>query len=248
MEINNDNVNTENHAVAPNIQADDSVSPIEMDYALDLVDQPILFVHSDRLHVFKANRSACEQYGLDRHHSRRKYLSDIVPALAEPRFVANLVRRVCVELETVHVSTTSVDRSGKSNLTSVTLFAGQGDPANLIVSLQPVNLHSAVNGQDELTGLFGKNTLMKRLKRLLSTEPPRRFALLFVDVDRFKNVNDSHGHIVGDDVLQTIACRLVDAVRPHDCVARYGGDEFLMLLEEVPNQQADVISRWLGIV
>jgi diguanylate cyclase (GGDEF)-like protein len=60
--------------------------------------------------------------------------------------------------------------------------------------------------------------------------------VVFLDLDRFKSINDTMGHDAGDQVLQAIARRLRDAVRPNDTVARFGGDEFTILCEDIPDR------------
>ena len=87
---------------------------------------------------------------------------------------------------------------------------------------------------DALTGLPNRAMFMFKLSQALQMrgrDPEHRVSVLFIDLDRFKYVNDSLGHLVGDQLLIAIAARLRDCVRPADIVARLGGDEFTMLIE-----------------
>lgn len=91
---------------------------------------------------------------------------------------------------------------------------------------------------DRLTGLLNREAMRRQIDaRLLRAEAasdaPAPFALLFIDLDRFKRINDSLGHDVGDRVLCEVAQRLRAALQPADQVARYAGDEFLVLLDGV---------------
>jgi diguanylate cyclase (GGDEF)-like protein/PAS domain S-box-containing protein len=91
---------------------------------------------------------------------------------------------------------------------------------------------------DSLTGLSNRALLLDRLGHLLERyqrHPDQLFALLFLDLDQFKLINDSFGHLVGDQVLMEVACRLKTCVRREDTLARLGGDEFVILLEEIRN-------------
>jgi diguanylate cyclase (GGDEF)-like protein len=89
---------------------------------------------------------------------------------------------------------------------------------------------------DPLTGLPNRGYLRERLDSVLATiqhEPHRRCALLYLDIDRFKVINDSLGHLAGDEFLKAIAMRLLTHVREPDMVARLSGDEFAILLEDI---------------
>ncbi len=92
---------------------------------------------------------------------------------------------------------------------------------------------------DELTGLPNRRLLYDRLRSALSRckRKKERMALLFIDIDNFKKVNDSLGHATGDLLLQEVAVRLKNCLRDEDTVARLGGDEFVVLLEDIKVQE-----------
>lgn len=89
---------------------------------------------------------------------------------------------------------------------------------------------------DPLTGLYNRAEFMDRLNDALAyaaRQPRYEFAILYLDLDRFKTINDTLGHNVGDELLREISRRLLKAVREVDIVARLGGDEFVILLMDV---------------
>jgi len=90
---------------------------------------------------------------------------------------------------------------------------------------------------DELTGLPNKNLLVDRINQSIkrSSRNEQEMAILFLDLDRFKNINDSLGHIVGDKLLQEVSARLYNSLRSHDTISRNGGDEFVVVLERLKN-------------
>lgn len=102
---------------------------------------------------------------------------------------------------------------------------------------------------DSLTGLPNRMLLDDRMAQAASCAERGRksFALMFVDLDRFKPVNDSFGHRVGDELLKAVAQRLAGCVRKSDTVARTGGDEFVVVLSEIgdPKDAATVSGKIL---
>ncbi|WP_245823803.1 bifunctional diguanylate cyclase/phosphodiesterase [Photobacterium proteolyticum] len=95
--------------------------------------------------------------------------------------------------------------------------------------------------RDELTGLFNRPALNEEIERQLAKIKGRNsdgFSILFIDLDRFKVVNDSMGHLIGDQVLQQVACRLKTSVRKGDVCFRFGGDEFVVCLSNLVDKSA----------
>ncbi|HSN01550.1 MAG TPA: EAL domain-containing protein, partial [Rudaea sp.] len=89
---------------------------------------------------------------------------------------------------------------------------------------------------DALTGLPNRNFLLQRLTQALADfarDPRHRFAVLFLDLDRFKVINDSVGHLIGDELLNEVGARIAACLEPRDLVARLGGDEFAILLNDI---------------
>src|ERR1700735_3971022 len=118
----------------------------------------------------------------------------------------------------------------------------EGHPTGAVVVFRDVSAaramalemaHSAQH--DFLTGLPNRMLLNDRVNQAVTAAPRhgKKVAILFLDLDGFKHINDSLGHGIGDKLLQSIAKRLVDCVRASDTVSRQGGDEFVVLLSEV---------------
>ena len=104
-------------------------------------------------------------------------------------------------------------------------------------------LHNAFH--DALTGLPNRNLFTDHLQMAVERARQHKefvFAVLFLDLDRFKNVNDSLGHTVGDGLLIALSRRLQNCLRPSDVVARLGGDEFAILLNDIGAQTSDAVS------
>ncbi|MDL2357427.1 MAG: EAL domain-containing protein [Pseudomonadota bacterium] len=157
-------------------------------------------------------------FDLSQHTGRSVWLVDDVTARRE---AAEAVRRARDELE-VRVLERTAELAGANALL-------QGEIVERRQAEARVH-HMAYH--DSLTGLPNRALLSDRLDRamLAAQRSERRLAVMFIDLDRFKTINDSLGHQTGDHLLKAVASRLCRAVRASDTVARLGGDEFVVLV------------------
>lgn len=116
------------------------------------------------------------------------------------------------------------------------------------IRLQEQLAHLALH--DQLTGLANRALLREQIETALAgsarTEEP--VAMMFVDLDGFKSINDRLGHTTGDDVLREVARRLREVVRERDVIGRFGGDEFIVLCPETGDEDAAVIAERLRAI
>lgn len=144
-----------------------------------------------------------------------------------------------------------VDVNGIERLVEVKCAAAIGANSHKLrfVTLQDIGVPYGASlelfwqaSHDALTGLVNRREFMKRLQLLLNEMPAQvqdeQHTLLFIDLDRFKLINDSSGHAAGDEFLRQIVAVLRERVRDSDILARIGGDEFCVLLHACPIEQA----------
>ncbi len=96
---------------------------------------------------------------------------------------------------------------------------------------------------DNLTGLLNRAYFTENFEALIEDNPDAKYAVLFMDLDGFKQINDSYGHDMGDKVLHIVANRLVMSARRDDLIARFGGDEFAMLISYNSIDQVKYVSN-----
>ena len=197
-------------------------------------------------HWIKVNRSLCEMVG----YSEQELLATHFQAVTHENDLSNMMSEInkllTGQTKNFQMEQRYIHKQGHAVwiLLSVTLVRdSEADSVHLIFQIQDITdrkraeerlLHDAFH--DALTGLPNRALFIDHLK--LSVERAKRrqdrqFAVLFLDFDRFKIINDSLGHMVGDQLLVGIARRLEACLRPGDTVARLGGDEFTVLLEDL---------------
>lgn len=121
------------------------------------------------------------------------------------------------------------------------LTAGTEHPEHVLLIVLDIDAQHRANEllqqqvtTDPLTGLVNRHALIQAAQRAIREwRPERNFSLLYIDLDGFKPVNDAYGHAAGDELLATVAQRLLSQVRSDDIVARLGGDEFAILLRQI---------------
>ncbi|MFL6284355.1 MAG: putative bifunctional diguanylate cyclase/phosphodiesterase [Pyrinomonadaceae bacterium] len=206
----------------------------------------------------EVNHSLCEMLGYEEQEMLGLSLGDVAHPDDLAAVLINIDRLVKDKSETFQVEQRFLHKRGHTvwTLLSVSVVTAAADKsAHLIFQSQDITdrkraeerlVHDALH--DSLTGLPNRVLFMDHLKH--AVERARRnkgfhFTVLFLDLDRFKIINDSLGHMVGDQLLVGIARRLETCVRSIDTVARLGGDEFTILLEDLkdPAETVEIVNR-----
>jgi len=159
--------------------------------------------------------------------------------LAQSEDMSRIVGRMTAHEGLVNLEVTLLCADGQRVVTLVSghhMRYGVHDTLLLVfVNIGPYRRRAEDANYDPLTGLPNRTHLATRLGKALESAGRRRelVALLFLDLNDFKQVNDTYGHMVGDHLLRNVALRLSGAVRRDDTVARVGGDEFVVLIESI---------------
>lgn len=144
----------------------------------------------------------------------------------------------------VLVRSAPIRDAGRSIIGAVEVFTDRSDPGE---TLRRVEELEQIAFLDPLTGAgnrrFADHVMTQRLSEL--GRNGWRFGLCFFDIDRFKSVNDRFGHEAGDAVLKTVAKSVMGAVRAHDFVARWGGEEFLVVVSQKEDAELEVVAERL---
>jgi diguanylate cyclase (GGDEF)-like protein/PAS domain S-box-containing protein len=207
-----------------------------------MVGDAVVFVDR-RGRIVDASAAAAASWGYGRDRLRHMRFDELLTDGADGRLCAELERVLRGESLEEALSAQLRTADGAQTAVRVRLDVAREGGERLLVALvqpesdaredEPQTAHAA--SRDYLTRLPTRAALSRRLARAerRARQGSARFAVLFIDADGLKAVNDEHGHRAGDLVLQALGRRLRACMRPGDFVARWGGDEFVALIEDV---------------
>ena len=202
------------------------------------------------------NKRLCNMLGYSSQELVQLTFSDVTHASDRELDLALLAQLLAGEIESYELEKRYVHRDGSllwGRLTVSVLRDEAGELAYFVSQIEDVTEVRKARTElqrralyDPLTGLANRSLLMDRLTVSLGSDRQQgNVGVGFCDLDRFKAINDTHGHGVGDEVLKEVARRLQESIRADDTVARLGGDEFVILLHDVssPEQATAVLDR-----
>ena len=211
---------------------------------LDSVEAYI-YIKDPQLNYQYANRKVCELFGLPREEVVGRSDEDFFDALTAAN-LHNNDRRVLQLGERVEREETNRSLDGNEEHTFLSVKLPLRHPDGSIYALCGISTDISEHKRnleqihqlafyDTLTGLPNRRLLIDRLQHALAqrARSKKEGALLFIDLDNFKDLNDTLGHDMGDRLLQQVAQRLLEHVREQDTLARLGGDEFVLMIEDL---------------
>ncbi|SDK77966.1 diguanylate cyclase (GGDEF) domain-containing protein [Franzmannia pantelleriensis] len=218
----------------------------------------VLFCDAEDLAISDANRAARDLLEDDNHRLTHEQLPQIFSASDAERLQKFLrqdllsrrgaLRRELLLRNAVPVEVTLIRLDEHQAQGRLTLMAMLRDRSHYLGKLRAVEHKLAkaqsLIGRDSLTGLHNRYGFDSAMEEFIDAGANgREFALLIGDIDHFKQINDRHGHQVGDEALQKVAQRIRDQLRDDDLVARYGGEEFCILVVCGGNKLGEIAER-----
>ena len=214
-------------------------SESQLRHLVEAAPMPLIIMRAGDQRLMYANERALEQFALNVDTAQERSLSDFH---AEPERRAALSAALARHGSVRDFEVRLRDAGGREFWVSLSAQPMRyGGSVCLLVALADIDERKRVQEDmrrramhDPLTGLPNREMFLESLERAIAKARRRtsRFSVLFIDLDRFKEVNDTMGHHAGDLLLKALAQRLTTAVRQSDLVARLAGDEFVILIEE----------------
>ena len=215
-----------------------------------------IFITAPDQRYLQVNDKYCDMLGYTREELLQMSITDVLHPEAIENAHANRNKLIRGELQTVNHERQLLrkDRSLIWVNYATSLARGQnGEPRHFITVAEDISVRKRAEEQltqlahyDVLTSLPNRMLFYDRLKHALAEAKRNQWMLgvMFVDLDRFKNINDTLGHAVGDGLLQQVAERLKESVRTSDTVGRLGGDEFAIVLSNLATaRDADAVAQ-----
>lgn len=144
---------------------------------------------------------------------------------------------VALEAYALHAAGSLATSAGLQDLWLLAALLSIALTANYFQLTLMLRLHREAT-HDPLTGLLNRGALLRSMVQMAARRPAPQAALLMLDLDHFKRINDTHGHMTGDDVLRHFTRQLAQTLRPADIAARYGGEEFIAVLMDADRDAA----------
>ena len=216
----------------------ESLSRREAAQILGAIPVPAVISHFDSHEIHSANKHACALFGYSESQLQQLRVDDITHPDFQPELPSNYLQSINDNgLSTIK----RYRRSDGTEFSAQTTAAAIGDQSKMICAviietegvfaLESTLLEAS--RIDPLTGVLRREAFMTAAGRSVNLRP--NYGLLFIDLDEFKDINDVRGHDAGDAVLAHIGQLLREFFRQNDLIGRYGGDEFIVLVNPLPN-------------